>query len=296
MDRTTNYYPFGLEFGGDLNINNTISPSYRYSTQGQENQIDTKWSSYRWRNYDAAMGRFFNVDPLSEKYNTWSTYAFSGNRVVDARELEGLEPHVLFNTRENAAINFGQQYNGKSIKQYREYAAIIYSVKKSDGKIYYAYNQPTRGGNAGATPNHKVPSGTKAAAIIHSHGGYEVNYNNNNFSGSNGDKGYAEYYNLDIFVATPNGSLKYYDVSSDTEKTITTKLPSDPSDPTRQNKKPPIENPNPSTGDYKPKPIKIFPELDPSMERSKLKLDGGLKSLEDRKANTVIDRSNKKIN
>lgn len=38
------------------------------------------------------VGRFFNVDPLAEKYPTWSTYAFSGNRVIDARELEGLEP------------------------------------------------------------------------------------------------------------------------------------------------------------------------------------------------------------
>ncbi|MDH5032349.1 DUF6443 domain-containing protein [Chryseobacterium cucumeris] len=92
IDRTTNYYPFGLEFGGELNISNSISPSYKYSTQGQEKQSETGWSSYRWRNYDAAMGRFFNIDPLSEKYNTWSTYAFSGNRVVDARELEGLEP------------------------------------------------------------------------------------------------------------------------------------------------------------------------------------------------------------
>ncbi|MEF9476881.1 hypothetical protein OWR28_03150 [Chryseobacterium sp. 1B4] len=91
MDRTNHYYPFGLEFGGDLNINNTISPAYRYSTQGQEKQTETGWSSYRWRNYDAAMGRFFNIDPLSEKYTYQSHYNFSENRVVDARELEGLE-------------------------------------------------------------------------------------------------------------------------------------------------------------------------------------------------------------
>lgn len=92
IDRTTHFYPFGLEFGGDLNLNGTVSPNYKYSSQGQEKQLETGWSSYRWRNYDAAMGRFFNVDPLTETYNTWSTYAFSGNRVVDARELEGLEP------------------------------------------------------------------------------------------------------------------------------------------------------------------------------------------------------------
>ncbi|MGV0752010.1 hypothetical protein [Empedobacter brevis] len=41
------------------------------------------------------IGRFFNVDPLSEKYAYQSHYSFSENRVVDARELEGLEK-VLF--------------------------------------------------------------------------------------------------------------------------------------------------------------------------------------------------------
>lgn len=92
IDRTTNYYPFGLEFGGELNIGYSISPNYSYSTQGQERQRDTGWSSYKWRNYDPAMARFFNIDPLSEDYVTWSPYVFSGNRVVDSRELEGLEP------------------------------------------------------------------------------------------------------------------------------------------------------------------------------------------------------------
>lgn len=37
------------------------------------------------------VGRFFNVDPLSEKYSYQSHYNFSENRVIDAKELEGLE-------------------------------------------------------------------------------------------------------------------------------------------------------------------------------------------------------------
>ncbi len=37
------------------------------------------------------MARFFNVDPLSEDYAYQSHYNFSENRVVDGRELEGLE-------------------------------------------------------------------------------------------------------------------------------------------------------------------------------------------------------------
>ncbi|GEM_PF-3068798 len=91
IDRTTHFYPFGLEFGGELSTAVSITPSYKYSTQGQEKQSETGWSSYRWRNYDSAMGRFFNVDPLSEKYAYQSHYNFSENRVIDGRELEGLE-------------------------------------------------------------------------------------------------------------------------------------------------------------------------------------------------------------
>jgi hypothetical protein len=36
-----------------------------------------------------------SIDPLTEEYHTWSPYVFSGNRVIDARELEGLEPYLI---------------------------------------------------------------------------------------------------------------------------------------------------------------------------------------------------------
>ncbi|MFZ6008822.1 MAG: hypothetical protein ACOYXT_00625 [Bacteroidota bacterium] len=37
------------------------------------------------------IGRFFSIDPLAEKYYYNSPYAFSENKVVAHRELEGLE-------------------------------------------------------------------------------------------------------------------------------------------------------------------------------------------------------------
>jgi hypothetical protein len=49
------------------------------------------WNQFKWRNHQPDIGRFFNVDPLSEKYVYNSPYAFSENRVVDGVELEGLE-------------------------------------------------------------------------------------------------------------------------------------------------------------------------------------------------------------
>ena len=89
IDKRTDYYPFGLEHQNG--VNPSITPSYRYGFQKQEKQEETGWSSFKWRNYDPSIGRFFNVDPLSEKYDYQSHYNFSENRVVDAKELEGLE-------------------------------------------------------------------------------------------------------------------------------------------------------------------------------------------------------------
>lgn len=90
IDQETNYYPFGLEHKGYNRIVST-QPNYKYGFQKQERQDETGWLSFKWRNYDPALARFFNIDPLSEKYNYQSHYNFSENRVVDGIELEGLE-------------------------------------------------------------------------------------------------------------------------------------------------------------------------------------------------------------
>ena len=66
---------------------------YKYKFQGQERQedLDLGWDSFKYRNYDYAIGRFFNVDPLAEKFPYNSTYAFQENKLGLGRELEGLE-------------------------------------------------------------------------------------------------------------------------------------------------------------------------------------------------------------
>jgi RHS repeat-associated protein len=75
-----------------VKVFNTPIP-YKYKFQGQERQdeLGLNWDSYKYRNYDYAIGRFFNIDPLSEDYAYQSTYAFAENKVISHRELEGLE-------------------------------------------------------------------------------------------------------------------------------------------------------------------------------------------------------------
>lgn len=45
-----------------------------------------------------------SIDPLTEKYMDWGPYVFSGNRVIDARELEGLEPVPIKKDTKNLVI------------------------------------------------------------------------------------------------------------------------------------------------------------------------------------------------
>lgn len=121
------YYPFGLrheihypssrnrdfrgaeglnggQIGEPVELVNVTKTEYMYKYQGQERQdeLGLNWYSFKWRNYMPDIGRFFNVDPLSEQYSYQSHYNFSENRVVDGIELEGLEV-VLINPTKSAS-------------------------------------------------------------------------------------------------------------------------------------------------------------------------------------------------
>lgn len=48
--------------------------------------------NYTFRMHDPRVGRFFTVYPLTKKFPWYSPYQFSGNRVIDMGELEGMEP------------------------------------------------------------------------------------------------------------------------------------------------------------------------------------------------------------
>jgi RHS repeat-associated protein len=72
------------------------SNSYRYGFQGQEKDDELKGEgnslNYTFRMHDPRVGRFFATDPLEAIYPFYSPYQFSGNRLIDMIELEGLEP------------------------------------------------------------------------------------------------------------------------------------------------------------------------------------------------------------
>jgi|GEM_PF-1677256 len=98
------FYPFGLVFNNYQRENSLIN---KIKFQGQEHidDLGLNWDSFKWRNHQPDIGRFFNVDPLAAKYVHNSPYAFSENKVIAHIELEGLES-VTINVR-----SFKQDYD-----------------------------------------------------------------------------------------------------------------------------------------------------------------------------------------
>ncbi|MBS1938990.1 MAG: RHS repeat protein, partial [Bacteroidetes bacterium] len=106
----TLHEPFGLELTG-MNWHSNVS---RFGFQSQIKDLELNAIHFKYREYSPADGIFSSIDPLTAKYPYWTPYAFSGNRVIDARELEGLEPSGINpKTGVNTTANDANSPNGQ---------------------------------------------------------------------------------------------------------------------------------------------------------------------------------------
>jgi RHS repeat-associated protein len=89
----THYYPFGLRQEGICSkaVGKLENKEKTFQGQRFDDELGLSWVAFKWRNHDVQIGRFIEIDPLAEKYDYNSTYAFSENKVTGHVELEGLE-------------------------------------------------------------------------------------------------------------------------------------------------------------------------------------------------------------
>lgn len=90
------YYPFGLKHSG---YNTTINSSnealkFKYNGKEYQNELGLNLYDYGARNYDSAIGRWMNIDPLAETSRKISPYVYCLNNPVyfidpDGRDEEG---------------------------------------------------------------------------------------------------------------------------------------------------------------------------------------------------------------
>jgi len=86
------YYPFGMQQNGNWAKTQTVKNDYLYNGKELNTEIGLDWSDYGFRFYDATIGRFTGVDPISDQFAYLSTYNYAGNSPIANIDLWGLQP------------------------------------------------------------------------------------------------------------------------------------------------------------------------------------------------------------
>lgn len=100
---------------------------------------------FKYRMEDPQIGRFWQQDPLAHDYIYNSPYAFSENRVIDGRELEGLE-YVSIHHDANGVNGIKMHYKStdREINKIHGTTSGIYNSAsygpQGKGVVHYYYN------------------------------------------------------------------------------------------------------------------------------------------------------------
>jgi len=132
-----------------------------------------------------------------------------------------------FNSLQDAAIDWGNSFNGESITCDQEYGSSFY--QNPDGT--YSYSDPAIGTDHVSVTPSSPPNGQALAGVIHSHAAYNPTYGEGNFHFSPGDIAAAKASKVPEYMTNPRGELLLYDLGTGNEVLISTSMPKDPNSP-----------------------------------------------------------------
>lgn len=94
----TNYYPFGLKHKGYNNVvtsgGNSVAQKYGFGGKEHQDELGLGWIDITARNYDAALGRWMNLDPLAEQMRRHSPYNYAFNSPIWFTDPDGMAPWI----------------------------------------------------------------------------------------------------------------------------------------------------------------------------------------------------------
>nr|WP_315247349.1 DUF6443 domain-containing protein [uncultured Flavobacterium sp.] len=102
----SNYYAFGLKQEGYNTVKTGVENKYKYNGKELQDELGLNMYDYGARNYDSAIGRWMNIDPLATKYVNLSPYVYVANNVINAFDPDGKK--IVF--AKNATKEFKQAF------------------------------------------------------------------------------------------------------------------------------------------------------------------------------------------
>lgn len=97
------YYPFGLTFNS-YTRENSVPQNYLYNGKELQTDLSLNVEDYGPRMYDPAIGRWWQIDPLSEKMRRWSPYNYAFDNPIRFIDPDGMAPTDWFQSESGKAI------------------------------------------------------------------------------------------------------------------------------------------------------------------------------------------------
>jgi RHS repeat-associated protein len=119
---------------------------YKYNGKEWQDELGLEWYDYGARNYDPAIGRWMNVDPLAEMYPDISPYVYSGNTPTVFVDYDGQHFGIEIDHNSKKITITGHFYaNKKDMKLLDEIATFLNEqtgnvLKVGEGEDAVAYN------------------------------------------------------------------------------------------------------------------------------------------------------------
>lgn len=109
IQEESNYYPFGLKQEGYNNVKIGIENKYKYNGKELQDELGLNMYDYGFRNYDPALGRWMNIDPLAEVSRRWSPYTYAYDNPVLLIDVDGLYVDTSWIYRKNKDGNYANK-------------------------------------------------------------------------------------------------------------------------------------------------------------------------------------------
>ncbi|RKN75920.1 hypothetical protein D7Z94_24985 [Ulvibacterium marinum] len=92
----SNYYPFGLKhLGYNSNVSalgNDVAQRWKFGGKEYQEDMDLAWYDVTARNYDPALGRWMNIDPLADQMRRHSPYNYAFDNPIYFADPDGMKP------------------------------------------------------------------------------------------------------------------------------------------------------------------------------------------------------------
>jgi RHS repeat-associated protein len=94
--KRVNYYPFGLKHKGYNNVvsanANSVATKFGFGGKELQDELGLDWYDVSARNYDPALGRWMNIDPLAEEMRRHSPYNYAFDNPISFIDPDGMAP------------------------------------------------------------------------------------------------------------------------------------------------------------------------------------------------------------